>query len=145
MKTITSDFINQKKQNGFTLIELMIVVAIIGILASIAIPSYKDYIVRAKLSEAIVFAGACKTSVMEFYAVNRSWPVDTLQSGCSNVSTPDVVRRLDVSNGIIIVGIYGTRTGIGFACQIELAPNTDGSVWTGSSNCPKKYLPATFR
>ena len=54
-------------QQGFTLIELMIVVAIIGILAAVALPAYQDYTVRARMSEVITFASTCRTSVSEFY------------------------------------------------------------------------------
>src|SRR3546814_2670195 len=65
--------IQMKKQQGFTLIELMIVVAIIGILAAIAIPAYQDYIVRSKVTELVTAADACKTSVSEYaQSQNRS-------------------------------------------------------------------------
>jgi type IV pilus assembly protein PilA len=61
-------------QKGFTLIELMIVVAIIGILAAIAIPAYQDYTIRAQVTEGLNLAGAVKASVAEYYAQNGSWP-----------------------------------------------------------------------
>lgn len=62
-----------RKQSGFTLIELMIVVAIVGILAAIAIPAYKDFQVRSKVSEVLAAMGACKTTVAEFYQSNNGW------------------------------------------------------------------------
>ncbi len=62
-----------RKQSGFTLIELMIVVAIVGILAAIAIPAYKDFQVRSKVSEVLAAMGACKTTVAEFYQSNGGW------------------------------------------------------------------------
>jgi len=68
-------------QKGFTLIELMIVVAIIGILAAIAIPAYQDYTTRAQVTEGLNLAGAAKAAVSESYANNGSWPASNLSAG----------------------------------------------------------------
>jgi type IV pilus assembly protein PilA len=134
-----------KASRGFTLIELMIVVAIVGILAAVALPSYKDYTIRARLSEAVTFASACKSSVAEYYNSNLAWPADLPASGCSNMNTPTVISGMNVVNGAITVSIYGTRTGIGVACAITLTPDATGANWTGATTCPKQYVPANFR
>jgi type IV pilus assembly protein PilA len=68
-------------QKGFTLIELMIVVAIIGILAAIAIPAYQDYTIRAQVTEGLNMAGAAKAAVSESYSANGAWPADNTAAG----------------------------------------------------------------
>jgi type IV pilus assembly protein PilA len=92
-------------QKGFTLIELMIVVAIIGILAAIAIPAYQDYTIRAQVTEGLNLGGAVKVAVAEFFANTGAWPADmtTATTGLGYTSLPSgkYVSKVDVSVGTI--------------------------------------------
>ena len=88
---------------GFSLVELMIVVAIIGILAAIAIPAYQDYTIRAQVTEGLNLAGAVKASVAEFYAQNGTWPPSLTELGMdvNNPPSGKYVSNVLVANGTI--------------------------------------------
>ncbi|HSN40826.1 MAG TPA: prepilin-type N-terminal cleavage/methylation domain-containing protein, partial [Burkholderiales bacterium] len=83
-------------QKGFTLIELMIVVAIIAILAAIAIPQYQDYTKRAKVSEGLVLADAAKLAVSETYQAKGEWPKNTTEAGYQTAHST-YVDSVDIS------------------------------------------------
>jgi len=141
-----------KKQQGFTLIELMIVVAIIGILAAIAIPAYQDYTIRAQVSEGLNLAGGAKAAVSEYTMDRGSFPSDNNQAGLSTNTTINgkYVRQVTNNNGVVEV-IYGVDAHTTLSgSQLVLSPATSaGSVtWTcktGSPAIADKHLPAACR
>ena len=115
----------QAKQSGFTLIELMIVVAIIGILAAVALPAYQDYTVRAKVSEVVIAGEACKTAVTEFWQTNNTFPATTTGYGCTSQATKYVASVTpSITTGQIDTVIQGTSTGIDTK-TLTLQPTSD--------------------
>ena len=142
-----------KKQQGFTLIELMIVVAIIGILAAIAIPAYQDYTIRAQVSEGLNLSGGAKAAVTEFFQDRGALPADNLEAG---LAAPleivgKYVGQVEVLVGVITVtydnDAHATITGN----SILLTPDTTapGSVqWDCASPAAaieNRHLPAACR
>ncbi len=145
---------NKKLQQGFTLLELMIVVAIVGILAAIAIPAYKDYIVRSKVSECAATLGAFKTSVTEYYNTKAGFPADADKAGCSTNPSQYCKSLAVASTGNITVtvdkgtGVTPTGSNTPNDCSLTLMPlsaNSEITGWSGSTGCATKYVPALFR
>ena len=145
------------KQSGFTLIELMIVVAIIGILAAIALPAYEFYMIRSKVSEVISFSSAAKSTVSEHFFSEGQMPVDTAAAGIN--TNP---RQIDILNSIAYTrGASVLEATITFTLENLNHPDIDGKdftlsavgnvtsgvLWSCTSTAPEalKFLPAECR
>jgi type IV pilus assembly protein PilA len=157
-----------KMQKGFTLIELMIVVAIIGILAAIALPAYQDYTKRAKMSEVILAASSCRTSITETYQAGSSAAAPAAGSwGCesSGSASKYVAQVTTDANGLVTVTAQGFNDATIDTKVVTLRPlKSDGTTMTftadagkavGQWRCgnaatdgttiPAKFLPASCR
>ncbi|MGI9222182.1 MAG: pilin [Woeseiaceae bacterium] len=143
-----------KKQQGFTLIELMIVVAIIGILAAIAIPAYQDYTIRAQVSEGLNLSGGAKAAVTEFFQDRGSMPDSNTEAGLATSSEIQgkYVSSVAVGASGVIEVTYGNDAHqVIDGANLQLAPNTavPGSVqWIctdGTTAIENKHLPAACR
>jgi len=149
-------------QKGFTLIELMIVIAIIGILAAIAIPAYQNYTIRAQVTEGLTLADGWKTAIAEYYANTGNWPTVANLTGTCN-STGKYESFVSVVTGGIISITYGAQANaklngsilqlvpytnanndVLWQCGLAAAPlSATASVTTNASNVSAQYLPTS--
>ena len=153
----------KKLQQGFTLIELMIVVAIIGILAAVALPAYQDYTVRAKMSEVILALSACRTSITEVYQSGGSQPAAN-SWGCEAGASSKYVAAVQTSSeGAITATIQNISAAVNssLVTLIPLSNGTAAATWatnsgsglfgwrcgspTDGTNVNTKYLPGSCR
>jgi type IV pilus assembly protein PilA len=144
-------------QKGFTLIELMIVVAIIAILAAIAIPAYQNYLIRAQVSEAPSLMGAAETAVAEYYSNTGAFPPSNLSAGIPTDTSisGSYVSQVDVSKtGQVYATFNGPKVNSAIAGDVlTLSPIaasgsvqwTCGSVTGTKTTVPLQYLPTTCR
>ena len=142
---------NTKSQQGFTLIELMIVIAIIGILAAVAIPAYQDYTARSQVSEGFVLADGLKTVLTEGLNNTGVWPNNGQQSVPLETSlTGKYVSKINVALGVMTI-TYKSAASVakpiaGLFFKITPSTASGGTInWacTASSSMPLKYLPKT--
>ena len=140
-------------QKGFTLIELMIVIAIIGILAAIAIPAYQDYTIRSKVSEGLNLAGSAKLATSEYYDSVGTFPTDNIVGGLSSPAsiTGNYTSSVTIGgNGLVTVAykasLGGSPTAGGTTITLQGSDATGSITWvcTGG-NTPGKYRPANCR
>ncbi len=132
---------------GFTLIELMIVVAIIGILAAVALPAYQDYTIRAKVSELLLAASSARTTLAEKFQTDPS-NVTGFGVGATITVVGKITTGLVDDAGTIVVtgGATSTSTGASVTVTMTASPNTSTGTMTWSCvGSPGKYLPATCR
>ena len=137
-----------KVQKGFTLIELMIVVAIIGILAAIAIPAYQNYTKRAHVSEGLNLAAASKLAVAEYYASNNSWPTNNDSAGLpvAESITGNAVKEVEVEESLITI-TYSTKVGTDSpTLELKGTSGSGGITWTcRAGTIDEQYLPSNCR
>ncbi|HEZ5515052.1 TPA: pilin [Neisseria meningitidis] len=155
-------------QKGFTLIELMIVIAIVGILAAVALPAYQDYTARAQVSEAILLAEGQKSAVTEYYLNHGKWPGNNSSAGVASASDikGKYVQSVTVANGVVTAemksdGVNNEIKGkklslwakrqdgsVKWFCGQPVtrnATNADDVTADGNDKIDTKHLPSTCR
>jgi type IV pilus assembly protein PilA len=160
-------------QKGFTLIELMIVVAIIGILAAIAIPAYQDYTIRAQVTEGLNLAADLKAAVAESFAQNGTWPANDAAIGLTQLKSGKYVQKVNVATGTIsityglqanqsinndilslrplvsansdVIWVCGTRAAPAGAIQAPTGNSGPDLTTLTAANNKAKYVPANCR
>ncbi|MDJ0882437.1 MAG: pilin [Gammaproteobacteria bacterium] len=137
----------KKQQSGFTLIELMIVVAIIGILAAIALPAYQDYTIRARVTEGLSLASGIKATVGENIANNGGVIGGTAMCAGANVTAAGAVATLTCGSGDGVINFTMDATGGSAAVQLEPSVASAGApvVWDCTTSTNAAFVPAECR
>jgi type IV pilus assembly protein PilA len=122
---------SKKPQAGFTLIELMIVVAIIGVLAAIAIPAYQNYTIRTQVAEGINLAAGVRATIATTFVDRGEAPADRVEAGLSPAatdSTGSYVTSIDVNNGVLVVTYGGGASAVINGLTVTLTPYESGDL-----------------
>ncbi len=138
-------------QKGFTLIELMIVVAIIGIIAMLAMPAYQTYLIRAQIAEGLNIVGPVKQAVVEFHEDSGVYPANNAEAALQTPTnyTGSYVTSISVSGATISI-LYGNKANAeisGWTVSVIAQDNAGSTSWICESggNIPTKYLPSACR
>lgn len=131
----------QSTQNGFTLIELMIVVAIIGILASISLPAYQDYVKKAHVLEGLSLASASKTAIWDYWASNATFPTDNTSAGLSDTIEGNAVKSVSISGNQVTI-TFNEKVIDDKTIILKVSEETAGAI---SWDCKEGTLETKYR
>ena len=138
--------IKSQLQKGFTLIELMITVAIVGILAAVALPAYQDYTIRAQASEGLILAEGMKTAVAEFHANKGTLPTSLAEAGTGS-QPGKYVSGTTIAAGGVITATFGTGANTKLnGSTVVLTPTESAAgnlTWACTSTASQKFVPTS--